>query len=248
MLAAKEYRLFSPFFTHEETDDESVRRVLRLINCALTNLPALDHIAPLMAATATEGDDDMECKACATLSTKLTAMEEECSALRTKLSALETASAAPAALRSSILRMTGQTTDDGALGAIEALKVSHAKVAELEKAAAVAETTRLNAEFDALLNTATDPKGSTKGAGTVSPAQVEYWKGIAKDIGNAKATAMLSGFMATATKLTGVGEGHQQTEAEKAVAPIAGEQMAALGWSAEKIKAFKADQSKRAAS
>lgn len=48
MLAAREYRLFSPYFEHEP----ATGRILRLVNVALTNLPALDDIAPLMAASA----------------------------------------------------------------------------------------------------------------------------------------------------------------------------------------------------
>jgi phage I-like protein len=47
-LAAAEYRLFSPFFEHEA----ATGRITRLINVALTNLPALDHIDALVAAHA----------------------------------------------------------------------------------------------------------------------------------------------------------------------------------------------------
>jgi phage I-like protein len=49
LLEAREYVCFSPYFEH----DVATGRVLRLINIALTNLPALDDIAELMAASAT---------------------------------------------------------------------------------------------------------------------------------------------------------------------------------------------------
>ncbi len=55
-LAALEYRLFSPFFEH----DSATGRITRLINVALTNLPALDNIEPLVAASsAAKGTNPM---------------------------------------------------------------------------------------------------------------------------------------------------------------------------------------------
>ena len=73
MMKAGEYRLFSPAFVH----DPKTMRVMRMINIALTNTPAMVGIAPLVAATSTDTDRErttamkpMKCKECkATLRT-----------------------------------------------------------------------------------------------------------------------------------------------------------------------------------
>lgn len=88
-LRNKEYRYFSPAFTF----DQETRRPDRIINAALTNIPAMDAIAPLVAAnavtaTAKETTDMEELKAeLAALKAKQTATETEMSALRAQLSA-----------------------------------------------------------------------------------------------------------------------------------------------------------------
>ncbi len=90
----KEYRYFSPAFTFEPDS----RRPDRIINAALTNIPAMDLIAPLVAATATAADNAKEnenmdelnaLKAeISELKGKLSAKTEECASLTLKLSAM----------------------------------------------------------------------------------------------------------------------------------------------------------------
>jgi len=61
MIAAGEYNHFSPAF---EADPKTMR-VERIVNMALTNIPALDNQAPLIAASASQGDRPMKkCTVC----------------------------------------------------------------------------------------------------------------------------------------------------------------------------------------
>lgn len=155
MVQAREYRLFSPFFEHTKGG-----RITRLINCALTNLPALDGIAPLMAASLNanpyEGkhmeEELKKLKAeVEELRAQLSAKTAECSALSAKLSAFEDkdkAAASAVALRSHVHAITGKVKDEEAIGVLTALKASHDRVAELEGKLAAIETTALQAEFD----------------------------------------------------------------------------------------------------
>jgi len=88
----KEYRYFSPAFTF----DPETRRPDRIINAALTNIPAMDALVPLVAATATAADQAKETKdmeELAALKAKLSSMETEMSALRAQLSAKDTENA-----------------------------------------------------------------------------------------------------------------------------------------------------------
>lgn len=230
LLKAKEYRLFSPFFTHKKDGT-----VLRLINVALTNLPALDHIAPLMAASAKPEGDEMDYeKLYNALKAKFDEMETECSALRAKLSAMEPKTAAAATLRATIMTLTGKTDDDAAIGVITALKASHDKVVALEAKLAEIEGAKLTADFAAALSKAVTD-------GKVAPAQKAFWETMAKEDGFAKATSRLNAFAETATKLTGVGT-DTPAEPKKATSAESQVQMKTLGWSAEKIAAFNKDQ------
>lgn len=233
MLTAKEYRLFSPYFNHEGTDQEGVRRVTRLINCALTNLPALDHIEPLMAADA-KGDDPMECKACDALSKQLSVKDEELTALRAEITSLKGAVTAPAALRASVLKLTGKDSDESALGVLEAHKHSHGEVADLKRKLTEIETAKLSAEFATALDKAVTD-------GKVAPAQKSFWEGIAKEDGFGKATARLTAFAETATALTvgAGGDGDKRPPAAKLTMGAEQKDMVAtLGWTPEKLAAF----------
>jgi len=59
-IESRKYNYFSPLFL----SDPKTKRVLKVINLALTNTPALDGLQPLIAASAARGDDPMKCKAC----------------------------------------------------------------------------------------------------------------------------------------------------------------------------------------
>ncbi len=92
-LAAGEYRYFSPAFSHD--DEGGIKEVL---NIALTNMPAMRGIAPLVAASRLHGngketamDWEAKCKELQTqlegLTAKLTALEATNADLTAKLSA-----------------------------------------------------------------------------------------------------------------------------------------------------------------
>jgi len=231
LLRAKEYRLFSPFFEH----DKQTGRVLRLINCALTNLPALDGIAPLVAASATTGDDEMEtCTACSALTAKLTKMEEECSALRASLSAFqekEEEKASAVALRANVFAITGKSDTEGALGVLQALRASTDDLARVKGQLEAEQTAKLSADFAGALNQACKD-------GKIPPAQRALWEGFAKEDGHAKALARLTAFAETAV-VVAPGRTVEAPTATVALSAIEQEIAARTGSSVEGLRKYK---------
>jgi phage I-like protein len=237
MLAAREYRCFSPCFE----PDPKTGRISRLINIALTNLPALDHVEPLVAATAVDGGEDMDEELKKAL-TRVTELERQLAArdadivpLRASATTMVALSgvvglAASAsvtevhgavsglvALRAKVFGLTGKQTEAEALGALQALSESHVKLIQIEKDLEKERTTRLSAEFATALSAAvTDSK--------VPPAQKAFWEGIATEDGFEKATARLRSYAQTAVSLTGnratppPGNGAAMTEQQKMIA------------------------------
>jgi phage I-like protein len=200
MLAAGEYRLFSPAFYH----DPKTMRVLRIINVALTNTPALNGIAPLVAAstdhhqeidmkptscskcktslkapTDDNDGDEAYCKGCfgskASMLTlvglKATANEGE---IATELSAI-------ASFGSEIMTLTGQTARAAAIGVIAGWKQNAAEVVALRAATADVEAKALKAEFDGVLATA-----STEGK--MTPAERETFAAMTLRLTGGKVT------------------------------------------------------------
>lgn len=158
-LKAGEYRLFSPYFEHDKDG-----RVMRLINVALTNLPALDGIAPLVAASATEpdeGDTTMsECSSCSTLSKKLSDMEEKCTSLTARLSAFEEKkketdadSEKKMSALNSVVALTGNAEIPASLGVLEGWKTKALAFDKLKQETDEKEATALRAELTTLLDT-----------------------------------------------------------------------------------------------
>jgi phage I-like protein len=155
-LAAGEYRLFSPYFTHDKEG-----RVERLINVALTNLPALDGIPALVAANANPDNEDhmSECASCSALNAKLSAQTEELSALKSKLSFFEkekdeekTKATALTATVTSLTAITGQASQAAALGVVEGWKIKAEGHDKLAAEKAQLEATTLKAELTAILS------------------------------------------------------------------------------------------------
>ncbi len=164
-LTSREYRYFSPAFNF----DESTGQILRIINCALTNNPAMNNIAPLIAASANTKETPMPCEACTTLSTQLAAAKAECAALTARLSSMDdtdkaectavglsvgarpgerlVAVQAVAKLRADLRALTGADSDAAAMGAITAWKDSAGEVAKLKADHAKAEQVSLDAEL-----------------------------------------------------------------------------------------------------
>lgn len=173
-LKAREYRLFSPYFEH----DPKTRRVLRLINVALTNLPALDGIAPLMAASAAnEGDDSMLTEEeIRKLQEKVTALSAQITERDTRIKALEgqTATVALSAVvglsatandgdvrarvtevmtfRRGVLETLGKDNDAAALGALTVLKQQASEVEALKVQLQEKERVALAAEWTSYLD------------------------------------------------------------------------------------------------
>ncbi len=86
-IRKKEYRYFSPAFTF----DAETTRPNRFINVALTNIPAMDAIAPLVAASA--ATTPKETKEMEELKAELAALKAEMNTLRAQLSAKDTENA-----------------------------------------------------------------------------------------------------------------------------------------------------------
>ena len=133
MLAAGEYRYFSPAFYF----DPETMRVLELINFALTNTPALRGLTPLVAATA-HTEEQMEPEK------KIAALTADNEALKAKIASLESDKtqlgevaslkgevATLSAKQGEILSAVGAKSVPDALGKIEALKEKAATVETL---------------------------------------------------------------------------------------------------------------------
>lgn len=171
-LKAREYRLFSPYFEH----DPKTRRVLRLINVALTNLPALDGIAPLMAASAThEGDEPME--ELEKLKAQIAALTAQVGERDTKIRSLEetrataaltsvvglaatsgdaevrTAVAQLVTFKKNVLEALGKKDEGTAIGALNALKEKETEVENLRKQIKTTEEASLSQEWKSYLDT-----------------------------------------------------------------------------------------------
>jgi phage I-like protein len=209
-LSAKEYRLFSPYFEH----DALTGRVLRLINVALTNLPALDGIEPLVAANATdtEGADAMEWeKLYNELKVRFDAIDTENKALRAKLTAFEEKEpdkASAVQLRATVLSLVGKGSSDEALGTIQALKASHETLTALNAKLAADKATSLDREFSTLLDQASEK-------GKVPKAARAMWETWAKEDGVEKTLVRLRAFVETAPELV-------RTAANAVTPPAAG--------------------------
>lgn len=204
---APEYRFFSPVLRF----DEDTRRIRSLKNLALTNDPAMDELHPLVAATARK-EDAMTCESCTALTTRLTASEEECKALKAKLSGFEVkdkdkdaAMTSLSGVRDKMVALTGQATEAGALGTIEAWKKDAAEVAQLRTDRAKEVETTLTAEMKTVLDAAEtagklppamralEEKGALAfGGGKVSKEGVEYltakWGAAPKIVNDKPAT------------------------------------------------------------
>jgi phage I-like protein len=218
LLAAKEYRCFSPFFETEP----STGRITRLINVALTNLPALDNVEPLVAASAAGGTMEEEMrKRIAELERQLAARDAEVVLLRasattmvalsatvglsssTPVDQVQVAVAGLVSLRSSLYEATGKKSDAEAIGALQALRASHDQLVRLKAEVDAERTTRLTGEFTSALEMATNPDPKVhKNSAKIPPAQRSYWEGICREAGPEKATVQLGAFLDTAVKLT----------------------------------------------
>lgn len=169
-VESRRYNLFSPAFTFEYGDDGQCRP-RRLINFALVNLAGLKNIEPLLAASAAitkETATMAEEQLIEDLRTRNAALEAEIKALRSASSDIVTLGAALGtkvdapnaervaaasgliALRGEVFKITGQTTPEGAIAALSAMKVNADKVSTLEAEIEKGKTAALRAELDGI--------------------------------------------------------------------------------------------------
>jgi phage I-like protein len=199
-IEAREYNLFSPWFTYI-TGDDGVCRPYKLYNVAILNMAGLNGITQLAVAAASAAIQDQE--------NSMTPEEQK--RLQDRVATLETENAtlrAAAAevvqighslalgantgptertaavsgllmLRRDVHKLVGQTTDAGALGAIEALKDKAAKAEDLEARQLKLESDAIAAELNLVLDDAVK-------AGKVSPGTREIFQEAALGKGGGK--------------------------------------------------------------
>ena len=189
MIEAREYTRFSPLFF----SDPKSKRILKVINCALTNVEALDGIENLVAASAMHHEGDttmakkMSCKTC-TKALKAPTDDDDgdevmctaCGAAPKMLTAIglkadATGAEALAALsslqtfRSTVFELTGKSNPTEAVAVLLSWKGSGDEVVKLRAAAEKAENDRLQVELNAIFDDGVK-------AGKFAPAEVEAKK------------------------------------------------------------------------
>jgi phage I-like protein len=175
MIEAREYNYFSPLF--EAASDTG--RVLNVINLALTNTPALDGLAPLIAAAALAGadrtrtgkDTSMKKLSCSKCTKALRAPTDDdegdevmCTAcsgavstavgLRADARHAEQLSAIGGlvALRGEVLKITGQESPEKAVAALSAMKDKAERCDAAEKELSGIKLAALTARLDAVFD------------------------------------------------------------------------------------------------
>jgi len=174
-IERREYTRFSPLFLAEP----KTNRIMRIINCTLTNTEALDGIEPLVAASTTAPGvvamKTIKCKACSK-SLKIATGDGDgdsdevmCTdhpVMMTALSAVglrgksehEVVEALTAltSFQAQAIALTGKPTAAEALGVLSAWKSNDSQIASLTAKLAEQETVKLRADIDALVKTAVD--------------------------------------------------------------------------------------------
>jgi phage I-like protein len=147
MLEGGKYRFFSPLFNHDKG------RITWLRNVALTNLPALDNIEPLVAADANEGDDPMEkCSACADKDAKLAALSADFEAFKKKKAEPDGDEKLSAALTSGVVALTGKSDLNEAMGVLRANKKAAEEIEALRADVTKQAEAKLSTDFDTLID------------------------------------------------------------------------------------------------
>lgn len=157
MLKDREYRYWSPVFTH---DDEG--HVLEFINGALTNLPATHGMEPLAAS-----------RTAALPPTKEQPMKTLLAALRLADTATEAEGLAALSrvqeFERAVLSLTGKSNQGEALAVLQGFKQASEQVAALSKTVAEMETEKKTRELEQLIE-----KGQKEGK--LAPGMVAWAK------------------------------------------------------------------------
>lgn len=229
-----EYRMFSPAVIYTENEDGTLH-IESLINCALTNNPALHGIDPLVAAATAkkdkDGDDDMdeELKALKAENEKLkralSGMEEKCTALSTQLSALTAKKddeekeeiKALRLISTEVATVTGKTDSREMVGTLRAIVLrANAGDEAVAKLAATEQKAR-DDEFTSLLTAAIEKDMK------IPPGQKAFWLSTCQKDGKTtvEGLAMLKSFLPGQTAVvtpSGAGHGSRKMEgAEKRI-------------------------------
>lgn len=168
MIATGEYNHFSPAF---EADPKSMR-IERIINMALTNIPALDNQAPLIAASAGAITMKTTCKICQralkfgdddgdgdeVMCTDHAVIPKMSAVFGLKADASQStvieAATDATHFRSTVIELTGAKNPVEALGIIGTLKGQREEIAALKTKIATDEAASLTKEFDGVLDEA----------------------------------------------------------------------------------------------
>lgn len=122
-LAKKEYRYFSPAFTHTDEGE-----VTEFVNLALTNLPATNHMKPLAASKGAAAPHDTTPEYPTTMKTVLSALHLGADSSEAQaLSAVTSLSQA----QTTLLSLTGKATVEEAFESVKAGRAAVEKVAAL---------------------------------------------------------------------------------------------------------------------
>lgn len=251
-LQAGEYRYMSPLFN----SDMQTGRIEKVLDVALTNTPALFDIDALVAASAhthtTEDPMDEELKKAlariAELERQTVAKDAQIRALegQTATVALSAAVGLPgsstpeevrarvvalSAFRKDVLAIAGKDQDHMAVAALTAMKEQAAESVALRTKVEEAETTALNAEFNAYLDGL-----STKGADGkhLPPASRKTAEKMALSIGGGKLTkngveAAKEFIGSMLVVAQGSGEGDKQTKGTISLSGVQGEVLRNMG-------------------
>lgn len=155
-IANREWRYQSPWFLHD-----SGRRVLALLNTALTNTPATKNLTPLVASRLSSRTRKEQ----STMSNKvalalgLAESTEESTVITTVTAHREVAS--------SLLSLTGKSTTSEALGVVQGWKTAAEQVPGLQSELATLRKASAKSEVEGIL---------TKHAKKVSPAMRAEWE------------------------------------------------------------------------
>lgn len=235
-LTAGEYTEVSPLFNHVDGHVTWVR------NVALTNLPALDHTTPLVAANA--NGDTMACEACSSkdrqitdLTTRCTSLSTEVETLRSKVPSAED-SAMSANLRSEVVALTGATAIPTAIGTLRGLRDKAARADELEVKLNAINTERWDAAYKAAIEGAVTAK-------KITPAQrTSFWDVRCMKDGHATEAGieMLSGYLGVAVALTAAPATQSDPGGEVLITPEDRRVAEQLGNKIDDVIAFKKTQ------
>ncbi len=170
MIAAREYKYISPVFLKRVSDN----KVLKLINAALTNLPNIDGMVPLVnKATKIEKEEGHMEELLKTLGLPEDAKEEEAILAVNKL---KESSAQKPAVSKAVLDALGlkeNAAESEVIGTIMAMKQSHSTVEQL--------TSELTAIKNKLAEKeANDAVEKAMQEGKITPAQKDWAKEYAK--------------------------------------------------------------------